>query len=214
VSDISRFANSQNAVRQSDLSANKPFHVDIERLSLSIYCPDGAGRWFYERAAGSYNTLLSREGDDASKVARVEGVRSDLAQDHEDRTCEIRDRLGRPARCGQPWNPKVLRPVHVGAGRSRGGGARAGSGRDVFQVAGRQGADIQGGPQDVPSVGFGVPRQRRGLHRRGGFTRLRGRPSTLSASGAGRGFRRSLSSRSRHGRVRSTSVYTKPPAAK
>ena len=57
VSDISRFANSQNAVRQSDLSANKPFHVEIEKLSRSVYCPDGVGQWFYERASGSYNTL-------------------------------------------------------------------------------------------------------------------------------------------------------------
>lgn len=68
VSDISRFANSQNAVRQSDLSANKPFHVDVERLSLSVYCPDGIGRWFYERAAGSYNTLLTREGTTPAKL--------------------------------------------------------------------------------------------------------------------------------------------------
>src|SRR2546430_9592032 len=50
ISEISRYANSQNAVRQSDLSANKPFHVDVERLSLSVYCPDGVGRWFYERS--------------------------------------------------------------------------------------------------------------------------------------------------------------------
>ena len=68
VSDISRFANSQNAVRQSDLSANKPFHVAVEKLSLTVYCPDGIGRWFYERAAGSYNTLLSREGTTAAKL--------------------------------------------------------------------------------------------------------------------------------------------------
>ena len=68
VSDISRFANSQNAVRQSDLSANKPFHVDVERLSLTVYCPDGTGRWFYERAAGSYNTMLSREGTTPAKL--------------------------------------------------------------------------------------------------------------------------------------------------
>lgn len=68
VSDISRYANSQNSVRQSDLSANKPFHVDIERLSLSVYCPDGIGRWFYERAAGSYNTLLAREGSTPAKL--------------------------------------------------------------------------------------------------------------------------------------------------
>ena len=68
VSDISRFANSQNAVRQSDLSANKPFHVEIEKLSRSVYCPDGVGQWFYERAAGSYNTLLVREGSTPSKL--------------------------------------------------------------------------------------------------------------------------------------------------
>ena len=68
VSDISRFANSQNAVRQSDLSANKPFHVEIEKLSRSVYCPDGVGQWFYERAAGSYNTLLAREGTTPAKL--------------------------------------------------------------------------------------------------------------------------------------------------
>jgi hypothetical protein len=68
ISDISRFANSQNAVKQSDLSANKPFHVAIEKHSLSVYCPDGVGRWFYERAAGSYTTLLKREGTTPAKL--------------------------------------------------------------------------------------------------------------------------------------------------
>ena len=68
VSDISRFANSQNAVRQSDLSANKPFHVEVEKLSLSVYCPDGVGRWFYERAAGSYNTMLARDGTTPTRL--------------------------------------------------------------------------------------------------------------------------------------------------
>ena len=68
VSDISRFANTQNTVRQSDLSANKPFHVDVENLSLSVYCPDMVSRWFYERATGSYNTLLAREGSTPAKL--------------------------------------------------------------------------------------------------------------------------------------------------
>ena len=68
VSDISRFANSQNAVRQSDLSANKPFHVEIEKLSRSVFCPDGVDQWFYERAAGSYNTLLAREGTTPARL--------------------------------------------------------------------------------------------------------------------------------------------------
>lgn len=62
ISDISRYANSQNQVRVSDLSANKPFHVEMERLSATTYLPDGAGRWFYERATGSYNVMLAREG--------------------------------------------------------------------------------------------------------------------------------------------------------
>lgn len=68
ISDISKYANSQNSVKQSDLSANKPFHVNIEKLSLSTYCPDGIGRWFYERASGSYNTMLTREGTTPARL--------------------------------------------------------------------------------------------------------------------------------------------------
>ncbi len=44
ISNISRYANSQNSVKQSDLSANKPFHVELEKLALNTYCPDGVGR--------------------------------------------------------------------------------------------------------------------------------------------------------------------------
>ena len=67
-SDISRFSNSQNSVKLSDLSANKPFHVQIEKLALSTYCPDGVGRWFYERAAGSYNVMLARDGTTPARL--------------------------------------------------------------------------------------------------------------------------------------------------
>ncbi len=74
ISDISRFANSQNSVKQSDLSANKPFHVEIEKLSLTTYCPDGVGRWFYERAAGSYNTMLAREGTTPVRLKHLKQV--------------------------------------------------------------------------------------------------------------------------------------------
>jgi hypothetical protein len=35
ISDVSKYANSQNSVKLSDLSANKPFHVEIEKLALS-----------------------------------------------------------------------------------------------------------------------------------------------------------------------------------
>jgi len=71
ISDISRFANSQTAVKLSDLSANKPFHVQIENLAASTYCPDGIGRWFYERAAGSYNTMLLRDGTTPAKLRQL-----------------------------------------------------------------------------------------------------------------------------------------------
>jgi hypothetical protein len=75
VSDISKYANSQNSVKLSDLSANKPFHVKIEQLSLTTYCPDGVSRWFYERAAGSYNTMLAREG---TTPARLKKLKADI----------------------------------------------------------------------------------------------------------------------------------------
>lgn len=75
ISDISKYANTQNSVKLSDLSANKPFHVKIEQLSLTTYCPDGVGRWFYERAAGSYNTMLTREG---TTPARLKKLKADI----------------------------------------------------------------------------------------------------------------------------------------
>lgn len=68
ISDVSKYANSQNAVKQADLSANQPFHVELEKLSQTVYCPDGVGRWFYERAAGSYNVWLAREGSTPAKL--------------------------------------------------------------------------------------------------------------------------------------------------
>jgi hypothetical protein len=71
ISDISRYANSQNSVKISDLSANKPYHVELEKLALTTYCPDGVGRWFYERAAGSYNVMLAREGTTPAKLRQL-----------------------------------------------------------------------------------------------------------------------------------------------
>jgi len=71
ISDISKYANFQNVVKISDLSANKAFHVAIEKLALTTYCPDGVGRWFYERAAGSYNVMFAREGNTPAKLRKL-----------------------------------------------------------------------------------------------------------------------------------------------
>ena len=74
VPNISKFANSQNRISSSDLSANHPYHVDMEKLSRSIWAPSPEGglretRWFYERARGQYNDELYREGTPARRKA-------------------------------------------------------------------------------------------------------------------------------------------------
>ncbi|MFO1482349.1 MAG: AIPR family protein [Verrucomicrobiaceae bacterium] len=58
---ISRYANSQNKVTDTDLQANHRFHVGLERVAKREWAPDQASKWFYERARGSYQTARSRE---------------------------------------------------------------------------------------------------------------------------------------------------------
>lgn len=59
VPKISRFANSQNRISDSDFFSNHPFHVVIENISRRLSAPakDGSQiltHWFYERAKGQY----------------------------------------------------------------------------------------------------------------------------------------------------------------
>ena len=59
VADISRYSNSQNAVRVTDLKANQPYHVEIEDKSRTTFTTitgesSTQTRWFYERARGAY----------------------------------------------------------------------------------------------------------------------------------------------------------------
>lgn len=63
---ISQFANSQNKVNMADFSANDAFHVEVEKLSRSVWAPGKGGtarmtRWFYERARGQYADAHARE---------------------------------------------------------------------------------------------------------------------------------------------------------
>ncbi len=91
ISNVSRYANSQNAVRMSDLSANRPIHVQFEKLANDTWCPDGATRWFYERAAGAYNVMLLREGRTPAQRRKLKEMtppkrkltKNDLAKYHE-----------------------------------------------------------------------------------------------------------------------------------
>jgi hypothetical protein len=172
VSDISRFANSQNAVRQSDLSANKPFHVEIEKLSRSVYCPDGVGQWFYERAAGSYNTLLAREGTTPAKLKALKEAIPAARRITKTDLAKYITAWEKQARHSQPRLAEELRPVHGGPHKGRWAGGAAALRRRI-QGYGRQGQDLPRRAEalaaDVPSL----PGQRHGLHRVAGVREAR-----------------------------------------
>lgn len=59
VQNISRYANSQNKVTDSDFFSNHPFHRKFEELSKKVIAPAKAGEindtlWYYERSRGKY----------------------------------------------------------------------------------------------------------------------------------------------------------------
>ena len=64
---ISEYANTQNVIQISDLSANNPFHAALERLAESVWCPGEEQRWFYERARGGYQVAAARFGKTTAK---------------------------------------------------------------------------------------------------------------------------------------------------
>jgi hypothetical protein len=70
VAAVSRSANSQNTVQPADFSANDPFHVTIETLANNTWLPDQKGRWFYERARGSYGAAETKASFRASEKRR------------------------------------------------------------------------------------------------------------------------------------------------
>lgn len=74
VSSISRYANSQNTIQPADFSANEPFHIQIEKLANTTWCPDQRGRWFYERARGSYQVAMFRDGDTPARLKRLKEI--------------------------------------------------------------------------------------------------------------------------------------------
>lgn len=67
VPKISEYANTQNPVQMADLSANTPFHIEMERLAEKTWCPGQEARWFYERARGGYQVARARYGTTVAK---------------------------------------------------------------------------------------------------------------------------------------------------
>jgi hypothetical protein len=72
VPKISRFANTQNVIQEADFSSNEPFHIALERMSKTVWCPGEQSRWFYERSRGQYSTAMNIEG---TTPARLRGFR-------------------------------------------------------------------------------------------------------------------------------------------
>lgn len=74
VPEISRFSNTQNKVTVVDFSSNDPFHVELEKVTRTLWAPASAStgqetKWFYERARGQYADALGRERTPARQRA-------------------------------------------------------------------------------------------------------------------------------------------------
>jgi hypothetical protein len=92
VPEISRYANSQNAVTPADFEGNSRFHVGLERWSRSTWVtPLGVDveqtRWYYERVRGQYDvdknkftTAASRRQFDRENPVRQRFGKTDAAK--------------------------------------------------------------------------------------------------------------------------------------
>ena len=73
VHKISKFANTQSAVKKSDFNINEPFLVDIEQHSRQEWVKNQAGKpvskWFFERTRGQY---LDKANHNPTKAAEKE----------------------------------------------------------------------------------------------------------------------------------------------
>lgn len=71
VQKISRFANTQSAVKKSDFNINEPFLIDIENQSHQEWCKTPTGKpvnkWFFERTRGQYLDKAKRNNTAATE---------------------------------------------------------------------------------------------------------------------------------------------------
>ncbi len=80
VKAISKYANSQTAIKNSDFSANEPFLIDLENFSRSEWVPNGKSKpvckWYFERTRGQYFDQLAQLGGFNEKSFRIEYPKS------------------------------------------------------------------------------------------------------------------------------------------
>lgn len=71
VPDIARFANSQTSIKESDLSANAPYMIEMQDQSRKCWTPSVVPTlWYFERLRGQFLTDKALEGGLTSKKAK------------------------------------------------------------------------------------------------------------------------------------------------
>ncbi|AYZ13075.1 hypothetical protein EGY05_14535 [Chryseobacterium arthrosphaerae] len=91
VSKISRFANTQTIIKDSDFSSNNEYHIAIENFSRTEWMPTKTGgkatnKWFYERTRGQYLDERSKKTIREAKIfdreypKKQKFVKTDLAK--------------------------------------------------------------------------------------------------------------------------------------
>lgn len=83
IPNISKFANSQNKINESDFFSNHPFHRKMQDKSRRINTEVVAGhvrssKWFYERSRGQYQTELAKRTHRQKKEFQEEFPKSQL----------------------------------------------------------------------------------------------------------------------------------------
>jgi len=83
VPKISRYANTQNKVNESDFFSNHPFHQRMEEKSQQLRTPTRAGehhetKWFYERTRGQYLNEKNKRSTRDGKKFETEYPKSQL----------------------------------------------------------------------------------------------------------------------------------------
>lgn len=73
VSAISKYANSQNKISETDLTSNLPFNIRMEEISRTTWATPLTGnrqtRWYFERVKGQYREEINREHRESAKNA-------------------------------------------------------------------------------------------------------------------------------------------------
>lgn len=83
VSKVSKYANTQNKVNESDFFSNSPFHRDVKDYSRRVWAPATNGsqfktKWFYERVRGEYLNEQAYLKDSEKKAFERENPKTQL----------------------------------------------------------------------------------------------------------------------------------------